>query len=171
MEKTQIATKLTIAGMGLTKEVIQGLLADKKEGDTVIIARIFGKTSKYDAKPSKLDPTRMDYAFRGVFEGHNLIDGTVHNAPKAYLPGAAEGATAAAIDGLAEGESVAFGCEIAVKKQASSAVGYVFGVAVPKQPQTQDPLAELREQLGGAPTAALPAPSTEKQPKPAKKEA
>jgi len=165
MEQVQIATKLTIAGMGLNKEVLQRLLADKKEGETITIARIFGKTNAYDAKPSKLDATRNDVAFKGEFEGHNLIDGTVHNAPKAYLPGAAEGATKNAVDNLAEGEAVVFGCEVAVKKQASSAVGYVFGVSVPKAPQAQDPLAEIREAMGGLPAATqapqLEAPKTE----------
>lgn len=165
MEQVQISTKLTIASMGLNKEVLQRLLADRKEGETVVIARIFGKTNKYDERQSKLDPTRNDIAFKGEFEGHNLIDGTVHNAPKAYLPGAAEGATKAAIDNLAEGEAVVFGCEVAVKKQSSSAVGYVFGVSVPKQPQAQDPLAEIRNQMGGLPSAPsapqLEAPKSE----------
>lgn len=152
MQTVQISNKLTVAEMGLDKATIQQLLADKKEGETLVIARMFGKTSKYDEKPSKLDATRNDVAFKGEFEGHNLITGEVFNAPKAYLPGAAEAATKNAIDNLEDGQSVVFGCDIAVKKQSSSAVGYVFGVSVPKQPTAQDPLAEIREAMGGLPT-------------------
>lgn len=166
MSKVEVANKLTVAGLGLTKEFLQKLLADKAEGDTVVVASIFGKATSYDAKQSKLDPTREDIAFKGEFEGVNMITGEVVNAPKAYLPGAAEGATKNAIDQLGEGEAVIFGCEIAVKKKASSAVGYVFGVSVPKHPTAQDPLAEIREQMKSLSTAnavpALEAPKAEK---------
>lgn len=163
MEKQKIATKLTLAEMGLTKEVIQKILEGKPEGHEVVVAVIFGRTGKYVAKASKLDPTRDDIAFSGEFEGRNLLDGTIHNAPKAYLPGAAEMATRAAVDSLGDsGELVEFGCEIAVKKKASAAVGYVFGVAVPKQPQAQDNLAALRatmlEGKTEAPAAQIEAP-------------
>lgn len=151
MEKTTISNKLTIAELGLTKEVIQAALADKKEGEQVVIAVMFGKTTKYTTKQSKLDVTREDVQFVGEFEGHNMLDGTIVNAPKAYLPGAAEAATRSAVDQLADGEAVEFGCEIAVKKKASAAVGYVFGVSVPKQPKAADPLASLRGALIAAP--------------------
>lgn len=158
MQKTSIANKLTIAEMGLTKEVIQKALEGKAEGESLVIALIFGKTTKYTTKPSKLDATREDVQFVGDFEGHNLLTGEIVNAPKAYLPGAAEAATRNAVDQLGDGEAVEFGCEIAVKKKASSAVGYVFGVAVPKQPKAQDPLAALREQMTSDKPAALPSP-------------
>lgn len=173
METTKISNKLTIAELGLTKDVLQAALADKKEGAEIIIARIFGKAAKYNAKPSKLDATRTDYQFIGAFEGVNMIDGTVVNAPRAYLPGAAEMATVAAIDGLGEGETVEFACEITVKKKQSAAVGYVFGVAVPKQPEAADPLASLRSQFGALPqaaaTPAIEAPKAEKKGDAAKK--
>jgi hypothetical protein len=162
-DTVQIANKLTIAGMGLNKEVLQKLLADKEEGATVIIARMFGKTASYTTKANAKDPTREDVAFKGSFEGHNLLTGEVFNSGKAYLPNAAENLARAAIDGREEGDIVVFACEIAVRKQKSSPVGYVFGVSVPKA-AAQDELAELREQLGGVPSApALEAP------KPAKK--
>lgn len=163
MEKTQIANKLTVAELGLTKDVIQALLADKKDGEQVTIAVIFGKTTKYVAKPSKLDATRDDIAFVGTFEGHNLISGEVVNAPKAYLPGAAEMATRAAVDQLGEGEAVEFGCEIAVKKNSKLAIGYQFGVAVPKAPAAQDALASLRgAMLSERPALAAPADTAKK---------
>jgi len=149
---TQISTKLSVGSMGLNKEKLQALLADKEEGATVVVANIFGRVSKYEEKPSKLDPTKMDVAFRGSFEGHNLITGEIFNAPKAYLPGAAEGTTKAACDTLGEGEAVEFGVQIAVKKDKTSAVGYVFGVAVPKQPEAQDSLSGLRSQMAALTT-------------------
>lgn len=168
MEKTKIANKLTVSEMGITKEVIQKALDGKPEGHEIVVALMFGKTTKYTVKQSKLDATREDVAFVGEFEGHNMLDGSIHNAAKAYLPGAAEAATRNAIDNLADGEAVEFGCEIAVKKKSSAAVGYVFGVAVPKQPKAQDPLASLRAALtgGDAPKAAqIEAPKTEKEKK------
>lgn len=162
-----VSSKLSVGSMGLTKNILQALLADKNEGDAIVVARIFGRAYKYEEKQSKLDPTKNDVAFKGEFEGVNLVTGEVFNAPKAYLPGAAEGTARAAIDALGEGEGVEFGCEIAVKKQTTSAVGYVFGVAVPKPPEARDGLAAIRAQMNALPSSAqslaLPSPAETKK--------
>lgn len=155
-EMKQISRRLSIGDMGIDGKAI---VADMtKDGDTVVVARIYGRASGYDARPSKLDPTRSDIRFKGEFEGVNMLTGEVFAASGCYLPGAAEDNLRSTVDALQDGEAALFGVEIALKKSAKSPVGYVYGVAVPKQPEAADPLSAIRAEMGG-----LPAPTKAKQ--------
>lgn len=149
-EMKQISRRLSIGDMGIDgKAIVAGMT---KDGETLVVARIYGRAIGYDQKQSKLDPTRFDVRFKGDFEGVNQLTGEVFAATGCYLPGAAEDNLKTTVDGLGDGEAAEFGVEIALKKSAKSPVGYVYGVAVPKQPEAADPLNAIRQAMGGLPT-------------------
>ena len=162
---TAIQTKLSVGSMGLDKETLQRLVLDSGS-ETISVCRIFGKASRYTEKPNKNDPTKSDIAFLGQFEGVNLITGEVFNSGRCYLPTAAQDLARGAVDSLEDGQGyVIFGCSIGVIKSAKSAVGYQFVVDVPREPEAQDALSEIRalmasEDQEGPP--ALPAPKKAK---------
>jgi len=172
MSQTQMARRLTLGILGLNKETITNLLANKKEGEVARIAFMLGKVDGYKVAANKLDPTKSDVKFLGEFEGHNMLTGEVVVSAACYLPGGADEMIQVASD-KSEG-AVEFAFAISVKKSAASAVGYVFQVAAASEPRENDPLQALRERLGvSAPAPALPAPEateTKSKPKATKKE-
>lgn len=180
MEMTNILKKLSVKEMNINPG---NLIAGMELGQVVVVARIYGKATKYKTSPSRFttsDLPKEDVKFFGDFEGVNLLTGEVFNAPACFLPGAAPDALQSAIDNMQDGDTaVEFGIEIGVKKikKKDDTDGYQFGVALPKQPSASDPLSAMREKMASLPGApdkklialAAPEKAAETETKKAKK--
>jgi hypothetical protein len=160
MAEVQISKKVTVGSLGLNRAQLQALVAGWAEGQEADVATIYGNAAKVERKPNKEDPSKTDVRFVGMFEGVNLMTGETIVAGSTFLPSAVSGMLEAAVDNASQG--VEFSCLISVKKVEKSITGYVFTVRMARDPETVDPLAELRQKavaLAGQITApALPAP-------------
>jgi hypothetical protein len=148
-------SKLTIANIGLTKDVLVKI-AEQAKGKAVAIARIVGQTHAMKTG----ETSKGEYVeFAGMFHADNYHDGEAYRSAKLILPsicsGALEAVLAQAKNGKKEGEvsSVVFGYEVMVKADTKSAVGYVFtmGTLI----QGNDPLSDLLAELPAIPKVKL----------------
>lgn len=165
-EAKTIARKLTVASLNINPVE---LIATMAEGESKVVASIIGRATHYTESPSRFDTTKTDVRFKGAFEGLNLLTGETVEATSCFLPGAAPDAVQAAIDGMGEDENaIDFAVLVSIKKQKKrdGSDGYVFGIAVPRQPEAADPLARMREQvkaLASPQAAAIEAPKAKKE--------
>lgn len=150
MSQTNMARKLTLGELGLTKAILQAHIAGWSEGQSGQVAFLIGKVDGYKEQANKLDPTKTDTKFVGSFEGHNLLDGAVAVSRYAYLPGGSDEMIRDAVDASEKaGNSVGveFAFSVNVKKMATSAVGYIFQISAASEPRENDPLQALRDSL------------------------
>jgi hypothetical protein len=144
---TEWKTKLSVGVLGIKpKEVLAGLTDDKKKP----VARIYGRANEARFQPDA-DTGGGYLFFSGMFEGFNMLDGTILQSNRLYLP-----------DGVAEmledvirkqqerdkKASVEFSVEIQIARgeaRSERAAGYEYHAHFIKKPGAADELAMLRE--------------------------
>lgn len=152
METISLSKKLTMAKMGLDKNVLKPLVEQNK-GKKTEIASVLALVTSCTVKPSTLNPANMDFRFGGNFEGVNMLTGDVTRAAEAYLPGPAavwlKAAYEKAQNDVGENAVPAMAFVITVEKDnhPNSAVGYIFGVKAILGDGAADPFEGLRKAL------------------------
>lgn len=131
-----MAKTLNMKGLGVDAKAIAEKMAD---GQTLPVARFYGRADKVTERASRSDPTRMDARFTGLFEGQNLVAKTRETSKTIELPAAVAAALAAAMND--DGGSHEFACEVAIRKSGKAVT---FGVAVTVEPRAADMLSAIR---------------------------
>lgn len=160
-QKSEIAglNKITVAEIGLEKPVLLGLVEQTKGKETAF-CRIVGQATGMKSGTSKLG----DYVkFSGLFQASNYLTPEIdYRSSKLILPqvasGTLEGMLGSALAEIkgpegASGAAVVFAFELTVKGDATSAVGYVFGMR--SLVKGKDPLEKLFEQLPPVPSLKM----------------
>ena len=139
MSSFSLSKKLSVKGVvgNVKKMVVEGEIADGQK-----IARFLGSAH------SVLTGTGDNgdwVAFKGNFGATNLITGEKLRSGKCFLPDVASDVLHAMVT---EADSpVEFAFDIAIKKDASSATGYVYSAVPLLQPKQDDPLSRMMEAL------------------------
>jgi hypothetical protein len=158
MEETNQSQKVQVATRQLLKKItpktvcgkvsIEKLIEHVKENgkDSVMpLYGIIGKAS--DALPGQSDLGPY-VKFLGDFKAVAVESGEVFRSGCAILPGAASDLVYGALKARVEvGGAIEFGFRVGVKRDETSATGYVYVVEQVYQPQEQDALSALEARL------------------------
>lgn len=172
--------------MKLVKKITVKTVLERKP-----TAALLGESDHYDVMTvygtaTEVTPGRHEFGdgnfsdyfkYRGQFAAIRVHDGQEFRSGIMILPDVAADVLQPAVAGKEEGaDSVGFAFLIQIKKDESSATGYVFGASPLTEPEEHDPLNAIRARLAGAPgipkleNKSEPEPAAEKAP-PKKKQA
>jgi len=157
MAESVIKNKLVLKDLGNPSKV-KDMTGDKAKH---VLGTILGIATNVRRRANRVDPTRMDEALVGTFEGVPS-DATEDRVSSGllYLPDGMFNMIAAKLEGENAADQVQFAIEVATVK-ANNPIGYTWAFT-PKIAATEaDPLAAMREKLGIQPLA-IAAPETSK---------
>lgn len=143
MADAEIRNKLVLKDIGNPK----GILSPDFKGEKFVLGMLIGIATGVQRRANKTDPTKMDEALIGTFEGRPAdAKGTVIQSGKCYLPEGMFNMIATKLEGENAADSVQFGIEVAVIK-ATNPAGYTWTFTPKVKVSEADPLAGLRDQL------------------------
>jgi hypothetical protein len=146
-----LLTKLSLKSMGATPAK-----HSLKEGETIVIAHIWGIASKHENVETNFgDSTR----FVGQFAGLNM-KGERFRSSKAFLPPVVEQMLADAIDAVPDSAAVEFAFEVGATYSEKGNTGYQYTVKPLTKLAENDALSALEQKVEQA-LKALPAPAKE----------
>jgi len=145
----QIARKITLRNIGLSKVEINKFIRDNKldDGKDAPVAKVFGIA--HGAKPGQSD-TGEYLKLVGEFSGVNLVTGEIYSASSAILPNFISEQFEPVI---AQHGNAEFSLQIGVKRVDSAATGYEFTVQSLLAPKSSNRMLEMMR-LAGIETAA-----------------
>lgn len=150
MSNIKIARKITIADV-VGRAAVKNFPNIVKETS---IVRFMGIARKYTVKTTTYGES---LCFVGDFHGVNLATGEVVRSTTIYLPSPVDEMLANEIEAIQDGEqtSVEFAFEVTVTADERSTVGYVYGVKNLLEVQESNPMQNLLDRVGAAPTVKL----------------
>lgn len=153
----EVLRKITLRNLGCDIATIKGLIAQVKEGEKVVLARIVGIASGY--KTGQTD--KGEYVkLLGEFRAVNLQTGESFQSPQAIIPSfIAENFLPA----LQASGTVEFAVQVDAKAKATAVAGYEFTMTPLVESKASDRMTELMA-IAGKGLPALPAPAAPPSP-------
>ena len=137
MSNLVITKKITIGGINGIRAGFKGIK------ELTLVARIYGTTSKFDAKESA--QYGVSYKFSGEFRAINA-DGEEFASPVCYLVEPAQSMLVEALN-AAEGKAVEFAFDFFVQPDEKSVTGYIYEIKPLLETKASAPLQSMAEKL------------------------